>query len=145
MKPQPPENCEKIYSELIENCCKFEENERYSFEQICKQLEQHQPSNQSNQEDAPKKESQQQSNVSIDTYNSFLEQKEKNNNPKNEYVSTKAQQESNLPIDTYNSFSEQKEISTKSPKNMSDLLQEEAAQNEYVNAKPPIQNNQIQQ
>ena len=128
MKPQPPENCEKIYSELIENCCKFEENERYSFEQICKQLEQHQPSNQSNQEDAPKKESQQQSNVSIDTYNVFLEQKEKNNNPKNEYVSTKSQQESNLPIDTYNSFLEQKDKDN-NPKN------------EYVNAKSQQESN----
>ena len=38
LKPDLPSNCLQIFSELVEQCCNFEANQRPTFQQICDQL-----------------------------------------------------------------------------------------------------------
>ena len=38
LKPNIPPNCLQIFSELVEECCCFEANERPTFQQICNKL-----------------------------------------------------------------------------------------------------------
>ena len=39
MKPAAPDNVPKIFGDLVENCCKFEANERWNFQKICEILQ----------------------------------------------------------------------------------------------------------
>ena len=38
LKPNVTTNCPPIFSELVEECCNFETNERPTFQQICDKL-----------------------------------------------------------------------------------------------------------
>ena len=38
MKPTVPSSCPEFFSRLVEGCCQFEANERFTFSQICEFL-----------------------------------------------------------------------------------------------------------